>query len=64
MLDTPNRDWEALADSLGLGGLRLVFEKHPQPAGYFLENLDVSNIQTYSYYFGLCVAADCVCFAQ
>lgn len=41
LLDTQNKEWEKLAESLNLGGLRPVLMKHPKPVAYLLENLDV-----------------------
>lgn len=41
LLDTQNKEWEKLAESLNLGGLLPVLMKHPKPVAYLLENLDV-----------------------
>lgn len=44
ILDSPNKEWEQLADSLGLLlSMRTVLDKQQSPTTYLLSNMDVTN---------------------
>ncbi len=42
ILDSPDKEWEKLADSLDLlSSMRSVLDKQPSPTTYLLSNMDV-----------------------
>jgi hypothetical protein len=45
ILDSPNKEWEKLADSLDLLlSMRSVLDKQQSPTTYLLSNMDVSQL--------------------
>lgn len=47
ILDSPEKSWERLADSLGLlSSMKSVLDQQASPATYLLSNIDVRNFKT------------------